>query len=164
MIARCGNYRLPHAGNSNRSFMPIKPTITIVSAEPGFRVASFIVGAPVDLVPCFSFAPVLAWAVTTTIHHDDNGDAMTEAIAEPVTTGSTLFQRDAVLLACPDGRFHDWRGGITYASEAEALAELALRAAEEACGHEAKMTDAIRPPIPGPPFVFEGNITKEESS
>ena len=138
--------------------MAIKPTITIVSAEPGFRVASFIVGGPADLVPRFSFAPVLAWAVTTTIHHDDNGNAMTEAIAEPVTTGSTLFQQHAMLLACPDGRFHDWRGGITYASEAEALAELVAGPARE---NEARMTDAIRPPIPGPPFVFEGNITKE---
>jgi hypothetical protein len=69
-----------------------------------------------------------------------------------------------VLLACPDGRFHDWRGDITYASEAEALAELAAGAAEEAREPEPKMTDAIRPPIPGPPFVFEGNIAKEESS
>jgi hypothetical protein len=106
-------------------------TITVIPAEPGFRVAIYFPagtdGAGTFYEPEFRFAPIVAWAVEAKVGQPDHdGDVECRAMAHPITPEPACRTDEvrAWFVVYPDGRFvNPW--DAAYDNEQEALAELA---------------------------------------
>jgi hypothetical protein len=79
-------------------------TVTVVPAEPGYRIATLVGSSTPGEPPYFSFYPVVAWRICIDTF-DRDGEEIIESKAHPVTLMATCFQSNPLLLACPDGEF-----------------------------------------------------------